>query len=100
MLPPTSPLDLGDPRSRPAADREVADALAARSHRALQTLAPSRVKEPLRREPVAVGADANRQGDNRAQTRAQPPDLRCRERVRTTARIDAGLIEHLVGDPV
>src|SRR5262249_32376593 len=58
--PPRSVLDLGDPRGRPAAHREVADALAARGHRALEPLAPPRMEEPLRRKLVAVRADANR----------------------------------------
>src|SRR5258705_13044382 len=97
MLPPAagpvpSALNLGDPCGRPAAHREVADALAARRHRAPQALAPSGVKEPLRREPVAVGADANRRGHDRAQARAPPPDLRRREQVGAPARIDAGLV--------
>src|SRR5262249_18874559 len=95
-----SALALGAPRGRPAAYREVADALTPRGHRALEPLAPPRVKEPFRREPVAVGADANRQSYDRAQPRAQPADLRRRERVGPAARVDAGLIEHLVGDPV
>src|SRR6267378_5412203 len=105
MLPPVarparSALNFGDPCGRPAAHRQIADALAARRHRAPPALAPPGVKEPLRREPVAVGADSNRRGHDRAQARAQPPDLRRREHVGAAARIDAGLVEHLVGDPV
>src|SRR4029450_2914966 len=92
MLPPASrsphsALDLGDPGGRPTAHREVADALAARRHRALEPLAPPRVKEPPRRELVAVGADAHRQGYDRAQARAQPADLRAPERGGSAARI-------------
>src|SRR4029453_19041205 len=85
--PPRSALNLGDPGGRPTAHREVANALAARCHRAPQPLAPPRVEEPLRRELVAVSTDAHRQGYDRAEARAQPPDLRCRERVGAPARI-------------
>src|SRR5262249_51544589 len=76
-----------------AAHREVADALTARSHRALEPLAPARVKEPLRREPVAVGPDSNRRGDHARELPPDAPDLRRRQRVRAPARIDARLIE-------
>src|SRR5262245_38097854 len=98
--PPPSALDFGDPGGRPAAHREVADALAARGHRALEPLAPARVKEPLRREPVAVGADANRRGDDELELPPDAPDLGRRQRVGPPARVDPRLIEHLVGDPV
>src|SRR6185369_12670949 len=55
-----SALDFSDPRGRPPADGQVTDPLATRRHGALQRLAPAGVKQPLRREAIAVGAGANR----------------------------------------
>src|SRR5439155_12948964 len=58
--PPTLALNLSNPRRGTPADGEIPDALATHRHRTPRALAPSRVKEPLRGEPVAVGAGAHR----------------------------------------
>src|SRR5437763_1775273 len=87
------------PRRRAAADRVVADLLAARRVR-LWVRTPAIVKKPRAWIPIAVVARAHRHRDDARQRRAQPPDLVAGERAGAAPWIDARLVEHLVGDPV
>ena len=82
-----------------AADGVVADALAARGDRA-GLAPPAGVEEPGLRVAITVRPRPHRRLHHAAHGLAQPSRLVPRERARSAPRIDARLVQDLVGDPV
>src|SRR6266850_2975832 len=87
------------PGRRAAADRVVADLLAARRV-GLGVPAPAIVEEPRARILIAVVARAHGHRDDAREGGAEPTDLVARECAGAAPRVDARLVEHLVRDPV
>src|SRR5882762_9517387 len=83
------------PGRRAAADRVVADLLAARRV-GLGVPAPAVVEEPRARILIAVVARAHGHRDDAREGGAEPADLVARERAGAASRVDARLVEHLV----
>src|SRR5215470_7437758 len=88
-----------NPRRGAAAHRDVMDPLARPGHRA-RVLPPAAMEEPTSRVAVAVVGEAHRRVHHVAEGAAHPRDLRVRERAGPAPRIEARLVQDLVGDPV
>src|SRR5262245_33768957 len=93
------PLARGHPGGGAAGPRDVPDALAGDGHGA-RVPAPPAVEEPAARIAPAVVRRADGDAHDTLERAAHARDLDIRQRAGEPARVEASLVQDLVGDPV